>query len=367
VRRSGSDAAAAPAFPMSGFSIAVGQGFAGHTVERWRADSELKSSMAYAKLGPRYIPGAKMYFRVASLGDLVVSATVASSPLVYETIPTRTQRDPARHFYLFMPNEPRSVTVGDERFVQRAGECVLADSAMRVIGEYESAHAGVCLSIPFEFLARYLTMPADAGPLRLGRHGVLSRLVSRLLLTVWHAAEQDVTADGSDAAHVLLRLIAHGYGDAVQHGRTDEVRRLRCEQVKEIVGAQLRNPALTVQAVAEQVGVTTRYLQLLFAQEGECVSEYIRRERLRACMIDLRNADFDRRSITEIAFSWGFNSAAHFSAVFRREFGLSPRDYRRCDLDRLADALGDETEGPVVRALQLVSRRSAGTQTVLAA
>jgi AraC-like DNA-binding protein len=113
--------------------------------------------------------------------------------------------------------------------------------------------------------------------------------------------------------------------------------------------------------------VTTRYLQLLFAQEGDCVSEYIRRERLRACLLDLRNAELERRSITDIAFSWGFNSAAHFSAAFRKEFGLSPRDYRHCDLERLALTLGDEAEGAVVRALQLVSRRPAGAHTVLAA
>lgn len=360
-------AAAAHRLIMSGFSIAVGQGFAGHTVEQWRADSELKSSMAYARLGPRYRPGARMYFRVASLGDLVVSATVASSPLVYETIPTRTQRDPARHFYLFMPNEPRSVTVGRERFMQRAAECVLADSAMSMVGEYESAHAGVCLSIPVAVLMRYLPIAEGMGCLRLGRHGALSQLASRLLLTVWHAVEQDIGVDGCDAAEALLQLIAHGYAGAVQAASADEVRKLRCEQVKEIIGAQLRNPALTVQAVAEEAGVTTRYLQLLFAQEGECVSEYIRRERLRGCLLDLRNGELAARSITDIAFSWGFNSAAHFSSVFRKEFGVSPREYRHCDLDRFAEELGDETERPVVRALQLVSRRSTATNRVLAA
>ena len=37
----------------------------------------------------------------------------------------------------------------------------------------------------------------------------------------------------------------------------------------------------------------------------------------------------DGRSITSIAFDHGFNSSAHFSTMFRRKYGLSPRDVAR--------------------------------------
>jgi AraC-like DNA-binding protein len=35
------------------------------------------------------------------------------------------------------------------------------------------------------------------------------------------------------------------------------------------------------------------------------------------------------RSITAIAFEHGFNSPTHFSTMFRRKFGLAPRDVAR--------------------------------------
>jgi len=342
---------------MDRFSIAVGAEFAGHSVDHWRTDPELKRAMAYATLGPQYLPGAKMFFRVASVGDMLVSATVASSALVYETIPTRSMSNRVRQFCVFMPNKPRTVTIGDERFVQQAGECVLADSAVGVAGEYNEAHAGVCLSIPFALLQRHLGVADDVDCLRMGSNNVLSRLISRLLLAVWHGVELGrADTEGARAADALLGLLAQGYGRAARRGRPDPVKKVRCEQVKELIGAHLRNPTLSVRAVAERIGVTTRYLQLLFAEEGECASDYIRRERLRACLLDLRHADFDHQSITDIAFSWGFNSAAHFSSAFRKEFGLSPRDYRHCNPDQLAEALADDVEAPFVQALQLVSR-----------
>ena len=353
---------------MGSFSIAVGAEFEGHSVDQWRTDLELRRAMAYATLGPDYLPGAKLFFRVAAVGEMVVSATVASSGLAYETIPTRSPSDRARHFCLFMPNRPRNVTIGDDSFVQHAGECVLSDSAAGVVGEYGEAHAGVCLSIPFALLRRHLPIADDVDCLRMGSNNVLARLISRLLLAVWNAVDsgRGVT-QGVMAAEAVLGLLACGYGRAALRGRTDPAKKLRCDQVKELIGAELRDPALSVQAVAERIGVTTRYLQLLFAEEGECASEYIRRERLRACLLDLRHADFDHRSITEIAFSWGFNSAAHFSSAFRKEFGLSPRDYRHCGVDQLAEALADDVEGSFVQALQLMSRPIAETRAVLAA
>ena len=39
-----------------------------------------------------------------------------------------------------------------------------------------------------------------------------------------------------------------------------------------------------------------------------------------------RIAKGDGRSITSIAFDHGFNSSAHFSTMFRRKYGVSPRD-----------------------------------------
>ena len=122
------------------------------------------------------------------------------------------------------------------------------------------------------------------------------------------------------------------------------------------IDGHVRDPNLSVQTLAERIGVTTRYLQLLFAEAGECVSEYIKRERLRGCLLDLRDTGLDQQSITEIAFSWGFNSAAHFSSSFKKEFGLSPRDCRSCEASDLARSSLADVEGPLVQALIVLGR-----------
>ena len=33
--------------------------------------------------------------------------------------------------------------------------------------------------------------------------------------------------------------------------------------------------------------------------------------------------------MSDIAFSWGFNDAAHFSRSFKEQYGMSPREFRQ--------------------------------------
>src|SRR5207245_7988642 len=58
------------------------------------------------------------------------------------------------------------------------------------------------------------------------------------------------------------------------------------------------------------------------------VADWIRERRLRQCHSDLSDPHLRRKSITEIAFFWGFNDSAHFSRSFKEKFGICPRVFR---------------------------------------
>jgi AraC-like DNA-binding protein len=61
---------------------------------------------------------------------------------------------------------------------------------------------------------------------------------------------------------------------------------------------------------------------MLFSERGITVSDYIWRARLQHCRQELEN--YGGKTITDVAFSWGFSSSSHFSRVFRKNFGVSP-------------------------------------------
>jgi AraC-like DNA-binding protein len=336
-----------------------------HSIDAWRHDPDLQSSFgARFRIRPTYAHGARMFYKAVSFGDLAITATAASSPLIHDCLAGRCD-DSERRMFLLMPNQERYVDSGGKRFVQQPGECAFTDSAVDHAAEYKSAHAAICLSIPFGTLQHYLPEPERLVGIRFANNGALSRLASMMLLSIWSSAEEGTAAsDGLRAAHALLGVVARCHRRAPARGAGDGAcARISCEQVKQLITTEIRNPALCVQFVAERIGVTTRYLQLLFSAEGECVSHYIKRERLLGCLLDLRDFDFDNQSITEIAFSWGFNSAAHFSSSFKREFGLNPREYRSCDLEALAVLQSIGVEDALLQALILLDRTSHSQRT----
>jgi AraC family transcriptional regulator, positive regulator of tynA and feaB len=84
----------------------------------------------------------------------------------------------------------------------------------------------------------------------------------------------------------------------------------------------LRDPDLSIDRISAALGCTKRYLHMLFSERGMTVSDYIWRARLQHCRQELET--HAGKTITDVAFSWGFSSSSHFSRVFRKCYGIVP-------------------------------------------
>jgi AraC-like DNA-binding protein len=84
----------------------------------------------------------------------------------------------------------------------------------------------------------------------------------------------------------------------------------------------LRDPDLSIDQISSALGCTKRYLHMLFRERGMTVSDHIWRARLLHCRQELEA--HGGKTITDVAFSWGFSSSSHFSRVFRKCFGVVP-------------------------------------------
>ncbi len=98
--------------------------------------------------------------------------------------------------------------------------------------------------------------------------------------------------------------------------------------VKDYIEANLGNPDLSLAMVAQAKRISVRYLHALFEDEGITVQQHIIRQRLSRCRRELEDPKMAGRTITDIAFSWGFQNATHFSRRFKAAFGVSPQDFR---------------------------------------
>lgn len=98
-------------------------------------------------------------------------------------------------------------------------------------------------------------------------------------------------------------------------------------RAQSFIREHLRDPDLCIDQISTALGCTKRYLHMLFSERGMTVSDYIWRARLQHCREELEAQP--GKTITDVAFSWGFSSSSHFSRVFRKYFGIVPSAVHR--------------------------------------
>lgn len=97
------------------------------------------------------------------------------------------------------------------------------------------------------------------------------------------------------------------------------------ERLREIINRDYAKP-LTIESLAEQVYMSPNYLRTLFKDyTGETVLEYITRTRIEASVQLLRDTNL---RIHEISSRVGYENPSHYCAVFRRQIGVTPNQYR---------------------------------------
>ncbi|WP_417672176.1 helix-turn-helix domain-containing protein [Roseibium sp.] len=101
----------------------------------------------------------------------------------------------------------------------------------------------------------------------------------------------------------------------------------RLRSVQRWIETRLSDPELALEKVAAANGMSLRYLHQIFRHCDMSASEWIWNRRLQRAYDVLSKGD--GRSITSIAYDHGFNSSAHFSTLFRRKYGMAPRDLAR--------------------------------------
>lgn len=207
------------------------------------------------------------------------------------------------------------------------GDLLVWDSTRAMSFEVTQTLSKVSLMMPLDQLRRWL--PADwrgvSGklPKESASYLMLRSYMTALAEPGFAAAEFCGTAM-LDAGLAMLAGGAHS-PLASKPGVADS----QLRTVKGFIRENLSDPELTLTAIAAHHGISVRYLHWLFGRTHHTAAAYILDSRLNACHNDLLNPAMVHTAISDIAYRWGFNSAAHFSRSYRARFGESPSDTRR--------------------------------------
>lgn len=229
-------------------------------------------------------------------------------------------------FLIFQCAGRSSVSQNGEELVLSPGQAALADSMEPLASKFSGKNVVMSFHIPRGELVERL----DGGHVRTLQQvrGVMTPLLFSLLNSAYEIG--DVSRESS------IRIINTSILDLLAETiRSPELREPHLKQapltlkdrIKEFVLNNLRNPNLTPVLIASEFNVSERQIHRAFEADGMTVCRWIRQSRLYRCAAELQR-DGHSRSITDIAFEWGFSDLPHFSRCFRNEFGASPREYR---------------------------------------
>lgn len=157
----------------------------------------------------------------------------------------------------------------------------------------------------------------------------ISRVALEAMRSTWQELPSMSEASACGAGEMVMELVRLSLQElAGKASSATQMEALR-DRIRDHIGQHLRDPGLSIEGMALALNCSKRHLHKAFSEEDDTLANHILRRRLQACMRDLQNPAMAGRTITDIAFSWGFNNGAHFSRAFREHTGMAPSEFRQ--------------------------------------
>ena len=127
----------------------------------------------------------------------------------------------------------------------------------------------------------------------------------------------------------LVALTLGAARDTAEIAEGCGVRAARLRAIKEDIVNSLRDGEVSVAAVAAKHRVSSRYLQLLFEEDGTTFTDFVLAQRLARAHRMLSDPRYAKQRIAVLAYDVGFNDPSYFVRCFRRQYGVAPSEVRR--------------------------------------
>jgi AraC-like DNA-binding protein len=210
------------------------------------------------------------------------------------------------------------------------GDMLLVDMA----SPYEYGWHGSGSSYAFQVGYERLGLPMDtirAARPRLQSTPLYSLARDHILNLTTHAGELSADPAASRIGNATVELMR-----AVIVSAADDERLLKDTMVTSLVPRilayvrhHLCEDDLEPARIAAAHNISVRYLYRLFEKEGISLEQWIIEHRLAGARTDLASPAGRRRPIASVARAWGFSDPSFFSSRFRRNYGVTPRQWQQ--------------------------------------
>lgn len=218
-----------------------------------------------------------------------------------------------------------------KRIKFRSGDISVLDNCYPYSLEFEDSFAVSSFIIPRALLNLHLASARTAVGGLIPAASSFSPMLRSHMNALIELENDDIEFYSSTLNDTLCSLIAIALDHANRKLEANQqgANHLRYQAVIEYVRLNLSDPDLSPAKVAATCGISVRYLHKLFEPYGYTFGRWLLKQRLERCREQIADPRFADKKLSLIPYDWGFNNLSHFIRTFRREYGLSPREYRK--------------------------------------
>jgi AraC-like DNA-binding protein len=216
----------------------------------------------------------------------------------------------------------------DSMAFAQAGDILLLDSSRPTKAWLEGCFDALVVTIPKSELRGSAGVKHQPRNVLLARgHTPLSKCLHLMAALMTRASPEEMAAIYRAVCSLLP--IEAGYFECAPS--VDEEKTHINYLLKSILGhidQNIANTDLTPNQVADQFGISVRYVHKLFVGCGMTFRSYATTRRLEYVCKDLTSSASRREQISQVAFRWGFNDLSSFNRAFKVRYGCTPSQYR---------------------------------------
>jgi len=265
----------------------------------------------------------------SALGPAALHLVEADTQTVRRT-PARIAHSRYDGYFLLL------LRAGQLRFYQygrasciEAGDCVLVDCSAPYRVECLHRTRSVALRFPRDWLRNWLPAPESVAghPLRAGTGW--STALSAALANLDTGRNEKLALPEDVVAEQIAALLALAAGPDTRVAKGSEK---LVDRIRRTIRERCHEAGLTPGAIADDHGISKRYLHYLFAHVDSTFGNELMRTRLDCAHRLLSDARYSALPVSEVAARCGFLEPSHFARCFRKAHGVSPTEFRSVHL-----------------------------------
>jgi AraC family transcriptional regulator, positive regulator of tynA and feaB len=208
----------------------------------------------------------------------------------------------------------------------QTGDCLLVDCNAPYRLDCLPATRSVALRFSHDWLRNWIPAPESLAGLPLRSNSGWSGALCAALASLDTDTDEELALPPGTVAEQMAALLALAAGpDAQAPSGTEKL----FTRIRRTIRDRCHEAGLSPAAVADDHGISKRYLHYLCAQAGTTFRNELMRVRLDVAQRLLSDRRFDSLSVSEITARCGFVEPSHFARRFREAFGHGPTEFRQ--------------------------------------